>query len=67
MDLLLVIIVFGIVLWLLLVFQTLMGMRIIRFKGVLHGRIHRYIAYVLIAGGLLHGVAAVGHLVLGLF
>jgi hypothetical protein len=67
MDLLLVIIVFGIVLWLALVFEALLGMRVIKFKGVLHGRIHRYVAYFLVIGGLLHGFAAVGHLVLGLF
>jgi hypothetical protein len=67
MDLLYVIIVAGIVLWLLLVFETLLGMRVVKLKGALHGRVHRIVAYVLVFGGLFHGAFAVGHLVLGLF
>jgi hypothetical protein len=67
MDLLYVIIVAGIGLWLLLVFETLLGMRVVKLKGALHHRVHRIIAYTLVFGGLLHGFAAVGHLVLGLF
>jgi hypothetical protein len=61
------IIVAGIVLWLLMVFETLLGMRVVKLKGPLHGRVHRTIAYVLVFGGLFHGAAAVGHFVLGMF
>ena len=61
MDLLYVIIVAGIVLWLLLVFEALLGLRVVKLKGVLHGRVHRIVAFVIIGSGLLHGVAAVGH------
>jgi hypothetical protein len=67
MDLLYVIVVAGIFLWLLLLFETLLGLRVIKFQGRLHARIHRIVAYTLVFGGLIHGVAAVGHLVLGIF
>jgi hypothetical protein len=67
MNLLYVIVVAGIVLWLALVFEALLGLRVIKLKGVLHGRVHRILAYAIIAGGLIHGAVAVGHLALGLF
>lgn len=67
MDLLYVIIVAGIVLWLALLFEALLGLRIVKLKGPAHWRVHRYIAYLIIAGGLIHGFVAVGHLVFGWF
>jgi hypothetical protein len=67
MDLLYVIVVAGIFLWLLLLFETLLGLRVIKLKGPLHSRVHRIVAYTLVFGGLIHGAAAVGHLVLGIF
>jgi hypothetical protein len=67
MDLLLLIIVAGIILWLTLVFEALLGMRVIKLKGPLHWRVHRILAYLIIAAGLIHGFVAVGHLVFGWF
>jgi hypothetical protein len=61
------IIVAGITGFLLLVFQTLLGLRIIKFKGATHWKVHRRIAYALIALALAHGVYAVGALVFGWF
>jgi hypothetical protein len=66
-DLLLWIIIAGIVLWLALVFEALLGLRIVKLKGPLHWRVHRVIALVIIIGGLAHGLTAVGHLVFGWF
>lgn len=62
-----VVIVAGITLWLTIVFQTLVGLRVVRFKGALHFKIHRWIAYGLIAAGLIHGFFALGTLVFGWF
>jgi hypothetical protein len=64
---LLAIIVLGIVLWLLLVFETLLGMRVVKFKGATHQRVHRAVAFVLIAGWLVSGALLFGHLVLAWF
>ena len=61
------IIVVGILIWLTLVFEALVGLRIIKFKGPAQWRIHRGIAYAIIGVGLLHGFAAVGHLLFGWF
>jgi DMSO/TMAO reductase YedYZ heme-binding membrane subunit len=61
------IIVFGILLWLAIVFQALTGLRVVRFKGPLHWRVHRTVAYLLIVAGPLHGAFAVGHFVFGWF
>lgn len=47
----------GVVVLLLLVFQVLVGMRKIAFKGRTHMKVHRYGAYVLLAFGVLHGFA----------
>jgi hypothetical protein len=58
---------FGIVLWLAIVFQALTGLRIVKFKGPLHWRVHRVIAFLLIVAGPIHGLAAVGHFVFGWF
>jgi hypothetical protein len=67
MSMLYVVIVLGITLWLTLVFNTLLGLRVVKLKGVLHGRVHRWIAYALILGGLVHGFLALGTLVFGWF
>jgi hypothetical protein len=57
----------GIFLFLLLVFEALLGLRAITFKGRLHSRIHRYVAFALIAFALIHGAYALGTLVFGWF
>ena len=49
----------GILLWLALVFQALMGMRIIKLKGPLHWRVHRILAFTIIGVGVMHGAAAI--------
>jgi hypothetical protein len=67
MNLLYAIILVGIVLLLALVFEALLGMRVVKIKGPAHWRVHRYVALAIIAVGLIHGVLAVGHLVLGWF
>lgn len=67
MNSLYLLIVFGIVLWLTLVFQTLVGLRIVRFRGALHAKVHRGISFALVVGGLAHGAFAIGSLVLGWF
>jgi hypothetical protein len=64
---LLTIIVLGIVLWLLLVFETLLGARVVKLKGAAHQRVHRAVAFVLIAGWLVCGALLFGHLVLAWF
>jgi hypothetical protein len=67
MGLLYGIIVVGIVLLLTLVFEALMGLRIVKFTGPAHWKIHRYLAFAIIAIGLIHGVLAVGHLIFAWF
>ena len=57
----------GIFLFLLLVFEALLGLRVIKFKGRLHSRVHRYVAFTLIAFALIHGFYALGTLVFGWF
>jgi len=57
----------GILLWSTIVFQTLLGLRIIKFKGALHAKVHRWIAFALIAFGLVHGFLAFGTMVFGWF
>jgi len=49
------IVVLGIVLLALTVFQMLVGMRKIRFKGRTHQKVHRWAAWALLALGLVHG------------
>ncbi len=48
----------GATLLLLLVFQTLLGKRVIRLKGRLHMQVHRWLAYFLIVGAAGHGLLA---------
>jgi hypothetical protein len=43
------------------------GLRIVKFKGATHARVHRRVAYALIALGAVHGALALGTLVLGWF
>ena len=57
----------GILLFLLLVFEALVGLRVITFRGRLHSRVHRYVAFTLIAFALMHGTYALGTLVFGWF
>lgn len=57
----------GVFLFLLLVFEALLGLRVITFKGRLHSRVHRYVAFTLIAFALIHGIYALGTLVFGWF
>lgn len=61
------IILLGVILLTGIILQTLIGLRIIRFKGPTHMRVHRSLAYVLIAGGVVHGGLAVGTFVFGWF
>jgi len=42
----------------LLVFQILVGKRVIHFKGRLHMKVHRAFAWVMLAFAVLHGIAA---------
>jgi hypothetical protein len=48
----------GVVLYLLLLFQFLVGKRIIHFKGPLHQEVHRWMAWVLVLSIPLHGLYA---------
>lgn len=57
----------GFFLFLLLVFQTLLGLRKIKFKGPLHMKVHKWTAYAMIAFALFHGTFALGTLVFGWF
>lgn len=67
MNSLYVLIVIGITLWLTIVFEALVGLRIVKFKGALHAKVHRWLAYALIVVGAAHGAFAIGTLVLGWF
>lgn len=52
-------IAFGVLLWLLIVFQALTGFRKIRFASPkIRLRVHRTTAWVLLVGGPLHGLLA---------
>lgn len=46
----------GLTLLTLLVFQVLLGLRKIAFKGKTHMRVHKGVAYVMLAGALVHGL-----------
>jgi hypothetical protein len=48
----------GAVLVLLLVFQLLMGLRVIKFKGPLHAKVHKWTGFALIAVAIGHGLFA---------
>jgi hypothetical protein len=55
--------VVGIVLFLGLVFEVLVGLRKIRFKGLLHQKVHKWTGYALLAVAAGHGIYAMGTLV----
>jgi hypothetical protein len=61
------VVVLGIVGFLLLVFEVLVGLRVVSFKGSLHTKVHRAIAFALVAWVLVHGVYALGTIVFGWF
>ena len=46
----------GVVLFVLLIFQVLVGKRIIHFKGRTHLRVHRWTAFVLVFLATVHGL-----------
>ncbi|MDP2234211.1 MAG: hypothetical protein Q8K89_11280 [Actinomycetota bacterium] len=48
----------GIVLFTLLVFQMLVGLRVIHFKGKTHMKVHKWAAWALIVFALVHGSLA---------
>ena len=48
----------GLVTFLLLAFQVLVGMRKIKFKGRTHMKVHKWAAWVLLAVAAGHGVLA---------
>jgi hypothetical protein len=49
-------------LFLMMVFQILQGMRKIKFKGVLHLKVHKWVAFAILAGSVFHMVAALAYL-----
>jgi hypothetical protein len=59
--------VIGVFLFLGLVFEVLLGLRKIKFKGALHQKVHRWTAYTLLVLAALHGIYAMGTLVFGWF
>lgn len=61
------VVVAGITMFLLLVFEVLVGSRVIVFKGATHRRVHRGLAYALVAFAFVHGFYALGALVFGWF
>jgi len=46
----------GAFLLLMLVFQVLVGKRVIKFKGKLHSQVHKWTAYTMIAFAVFHGL-----------
>ncbi len=53
-----VIVTGGVVLLALLVFQVLVGMRKVRFKGPRHMKVHKYGAWILVIIAVMHGFGA---------
>jgi len=62
-----VILALGIVGLGLLVFQALTGLHVIRFRGAVHFKIHRWTGLTLLGVGLVHATIAVGFLFFGWF
>jgi hypothetical protein len=58
---------FGVVLWSAMVFEVLLGLRVIKIKGRAHWRVHRAIAILLVVVAPVHGVVALGHFLYGWF
>jgi cytochrome b561 len=52
----------GTALFSLIIFQMLEGKRKIRFKGPLHMKIHRAVAWLILLFAVLHGLAALAFL-----
>ena len=52
------IIALGVVLALLIVFQVLEGLRKIRFKGKTHLKVHKFVAWSMLALAVVHGLVA---------
>jgi len=52
----------GLSLFALLVFQILVGLRKIKFKGRLHTKVHKWTAYAMLAVAIFHGLAALAYL-----
>lgn len=48
----------GVLTFLLLVFQVLLGKRVIKFKGPLQWKVHRWTAYAMVVLAAVHGLAA---------
>lgn len=48
----------GVLMGALLVFQVLQGMRKIKFKGKTHLKVHKFVAWSILAIGVVHGVLA---------
>jgi hypothetical protein len=48
----------GAMLWLLTIFQALVGYRKIQFKGKMHLRVHKTVAWILLISAPVHGLAA---------
>jgi len=67
MSVLYLVIVVGIFMWAAIVFQALMGLRLVKLKGAAHWKVHRVLGIALVGIGLLHGVAALGLLVFAWF
>jgi DMSO/TMAO reductase YedYZ heme-binding membrane subunit len=67
MGLLYAILAGGIVLFLCLVFQALLGLRIVKIKGPNHWKVHRYLAFTIIGLAAIHGFIAAGHIVFAWF
>ena len=53
-----VLLLLGLVTFALVVFQVLVGLRVIRFKGRTHMKVHTWGAYALLGLGAVHGAAA---------
>lgn len=67
MNMLYIVMVLAIVLWLALVFNALVGLRIVVFPEGVHSRVHQWISFALIVGGLVNGFLAMGTLFFGWF
>lgn len=52
----------GAFLALLVAFQVLQGLRVIRFKGKTHLKVHKAAAYVLVAASVFHALAGLAFL-----
>jgi len=57
-----ILVIGGGALFLMMVFQILQGMRKIKFKGAVHLKVHKWVAFVILAGSILHMAAALAYL-----